>query len=81
MSLYVKVLTSEGGLPITNATFSTYAYSNMGGGLYYVFSPANAAFFVNAPGRKSLLVNCNGYWYMYVWLVKYTHSNHNSGGW
>lgn len=80
---YFEVRTSEGGLPITNATFS-HAFSNYGGGLYFVYANYNATVIVSAPGRHSRWVNVGYYTYWVVWLVLKPppHSkSHSSGGW
>lgn len=79
---YFEVRTSEGGLPITNATFS-HTFSNYGGGLYFVFVPYNTSVIVSAPGRNSRWVNVGYYDYWTVWLTQYVpHSkSHSSGGW
>jgi len=68
--MWVYVLTSEGGTPITNATFS-YAYANNGNGWYYVFVGANTYVLVSASGRNSQWIYSDFYSAYYVWLTKY----------
>lgn len=78
---YFEVRTSEGGVAITNATFS-HTFSNYGGGLYFVYVNYNTTVIVSAPGRNSRWVNVGYYSYWNVWLTKKPHSkSHSSGGW
>lgn len=79
---YFEVRTSEGGVAITNATFS-HTFSNYGNGLYFVYVNYNTTVIVSAPGRNSRWVNVGYYSYWNVWLTKKViHSkSHDSGGW
>lgn len=83
MGLYVEVRTSEGGHPITNATFGYYSFSNLGGGLYFYWAPLNVTTWVSAPGRYARYFNTDRYWKVWVWLAKKKppHSKAHSSGW
>ena len=71
MALYVYVYSSETGLPITNATFSTYAFSNLGNGAYYLWAPANVGVITTAPGKQGLIWDTDSYVAMYIHLPNY----------
>ncbi len=83
MGLYVEVRKKEDGLPITNATFGYYAFSNLGNGLYFYWAPANVTTWVSAPGRSPYFFNTDYYSKVWIWLVKKPppHSKSHSNGW
>lgn len=83
MGLYVEVRRSGTGLPLTNATFSTWAFSNLGGGLYWLWAPLNATVWVSASGHHTKIINTDRYWQMWVYLTKKTdiHKKDHSNGW
>lgn len=85
MGLYVEVRRSGTGLPITNATFSTWAFSNLGGGIYWLWAPVNSTVWVSASGHHTRTIYTDYYSKVWVYLPKKVpHSKSHSkggGGW
>jgi len=69
--MWILVLTSEGGTPITNATFTVNWYNNGGGWYYVYFTQWNQSAICSASGRNSLWFSIDYYSSMTLWLTKY----------